>query len=95
MLTKSIPLESMTLESWVTQEVELQLKTLPGEITQSIDKNKAIAYVLRFLPTLENKTEAGWHWPPQKMDQMLQELITDAATLSLIRLIPSRQSSIG
>ncbi|EAW38856.1 hypothetical protein [Lyngbya sp. PCC 8106] len=90
--TESILPECQTLESWVAQEVELQLRTLPGEITQSIDKNQAIAYVLKFLPPMGKKTDSQWHWPPEKMGKMLQELITDAATLSLIRLVSSHRA---
>ncbi|MEB3280953.1 MAG: hypothetical protein VKK42_18720 [Lyngbya sp.] len=89
---KSIPLECPSLESWVTQEIELQLGTLPGEITQSIDKNQAIAYVFKFLPPLGKKTETGWDQPSEKMGKMLQELIADAATLSLIRLMSGHRT---
>ena len=89
---KSILPECNSLESWVAQEVELQLKSLPTQITQSIDKNQAIAYVLKFLPPVGKKTGAGWHGSSEKMGKMLQELIADAATLSLIRLMSGNQT---
>ncbi|WP_413166784.1 hypothetical protein ACL6C3_08785 [Capilliphycus salinus ALCB114379] len=91
-LAKSITPECQTLESWVAREVELQLGTLPSQITQSIDKNQAIAYVLKFLPPMGKKTETGWHDPSDKMGNMLQELIADAATLSLIRLMSGHRT---
>lgn len=89
---KSIPPEYQTLESWVTREVELQLGTLPSQITQSIDKNQAVAYVLKFILPMGKKTETGWHRPSEKMGKMLQELIADAATLSLIRLMSGNRT---
>ncbi|MEA5542825.1 hypothetical protein VB834_27730 [Limnoraphis robusta Tam1] len=93
MLVNSMPLECPTLESWVVREVELQLGTLPSQITQSIDKTQAIAYVLKFVSPMGKKSETEWQWPSEQTGRILQELIADAATLSLIRLMSTHRVS--
>lgn len=83
----ALPMPGLTLESLVAQEVELQLGTLPHEVAKSVDKAQAIAYVLHFLPPVNGVDEARCTKPRDRVTQMLKELISDAATLSLIRLV--------
>ncbi len=83
----ALPTPSQTLEALVTQEIELQLGTLPGEVAKSVDKAQAIAYVLDFLPPVHGLDEIRCQKPRERLTQMLKELICDAATLSLIRLV--------
>ncbi len=87
MLVKYTPTGYQTLEAWVAKEVERQLGTLPSQITESIDKSQAIAEVLKFLSPMGKKTEIEWSWLPEKLGRISKELIADAATLSLIRLM--------
>ncbi len=59
---KSIFHESNAMIPLVIVEIEQQLKNLPNEILNSINKIDVIAYTLNRLPPLYYTTKEGWKW---------------------------------
>jgi len=80
-------LGSPAMESLAIQEIDQHLETLPQEIVKSLNKESAIAYVINVLSPLQNAAEDSWFWQQKKNQETLNELIADAAALSILRLL--------
>jgi len=80
--------EYQNLELLVIQELDRQLATLPKATVSSIDRNQALARVQQFLPPgCDTALKEGYKEQTRQVGRMLQELIADAVSLSLIRLV--------
>lgn len=84
---KSVQPTYHTLERLTLQEIEQQLDSLPREIVTSINKTKAIAYVLNVLDPLHDWVGKDHQGHPHHTHKILQEMISEAVTLSLLRLL--------
>ncbi|MGC9526098.1 MAG: hypothetical protein ACP5D7_11235 [Limnospira sp.] len=80
--------EYQNLDLLVIQELERQLASLPTATVSSIDRNQALARVQRFLPPgCDTALKGGYKEQTRQVSRMLQELIADAVSLSLLRLV--------
>ena len=80
-------LGSPAMELLAIQEIDQHLETLPQEIVKSLNKESALAYVVNVLSPLQNAAEDSWFWQQEKTQETLNELISDAAALSVLRLL--------
>ena len=82
--------EYQNLDLLVIQELDRQLATLPKVTVNSIDKEQALARVLKFLPPgCDTALKEAYQEQTRQVGRMLQELIADAVSLSLIRSVCS------
>jgi hypothetical protein len=80
--------EYQNLDLLIIQELDRQLATLPNVTVNSIDKNQALRRVQQFLPPgCDTALKGGYKEQTRQVGRMLQELIADAVSLSLIRLV--------
>ncbi|OCR02629.1 hypothetical protein BCD67_23095 [Oscillatoriales cyanobacterium USR001] len=80
-------LGNAAMELLAVKEIDQHLETLPEELVKSINKESAIAYVINVLSPLQNAAEDSWFWQQEKTQETLGELISDAAALSVLRLL--------
>lgn len=71
------------MEPLAIAEIERQMQTMSPSVTQSINKDDAIAYALNRLPPLYATTEEGWNWQQERARETLQHLICKAASWGL------------
>ncbi|MBD2483592.1 hypothetical protein IQ236_26905 [Planktothrix mougeotii LEGE 06226] len=92
---ESSALAYQALEELTLEEIEQQLESLPDEIVVSINKTKASAYVLNILAPLHRWVGKEHQGHPYSTPNVLKEMISEAVTLSLLRLlcIPSDNRS--
>lgn len=87
LFTESFALEHQTLEKLTLAEIEQQLESLPDQIVVSINKTKASAYVLNVLTPLHHWVGKENQGHPYSTHKLLKDLISEAVTLSLLRLL--------
>lgn len=76
-----------TIENMVSEEIQQQLESLPIQVSNYINKAEAIAHTLDFLYPIYSFTGKECYWEHEPTQNMLVEIISDAVSLSLIRLI--------
>lgn len=79
-LHKSISPYRNAMELLAIEEIEQQLKNLPLDIAESINKDEAIAYTLNRLPPLYATTLEGYFWQQKRARETLKDLISKAAS---------------
>lgn len=84
---EQVLLGSAAMELLAIQEIAQHLETLPQEVVKFINKESALAYVVNFLSPLQDAAEQSCLWQQEKMKETLGELISDAAALSVLRLL--------
>jgi hypothetical protein len=84
---ENVTLEDQSLKQLVRQEIDRQLNMVPDEITQSIDRQQATLEVLKLLSPM--KMQGFWkeYHANQYLNQILNAIVADATSLSLIRLV--------
>lgn len=82
-----------TIENMVSEEIQQQLESLPIQVSNSINKAEAIAHALNFLHPIYFSAEPERYWQNEPTKNMLLEIISDLASLSLIRLVGSLSRS--
>jgi len=81
-----------TIENMVSEEIQQQLESLPIQVSNYINKAEAIAHTLNFLYPIHSSSEKEWYWQHEPTKNMLTEIISDAVSLSLIRLVCSKNN---
>lgn len=87
LLQEQILLDRQTIELLAIKEINRQLEILPFEVVKLLNKASAIAYILNFLSPLQDVDERGNFWQQHRTIAMLEELISEAAALSVLRLL--------
>lgn len=79
--------ENQNLKQLVMQEIDRQLHMVPDEINQYIDREWAALEILKLLSPI--KMQGYWQGdtPNSHLNQILNVIIADATSLSLIRLV--------
>ncbi len=83
----SVTVQDDSLKQLVMQEIDQQLQTLPNEITQSIDRESATLEILKLLSPILMQGSWKDSLAHTKLNQILNLIIADATSLSLIRLV--------
>ena len=86
-LQEPILLDRQTIELLAVKEIDRQLEILPSEVVKLLNKASAIAYILKFLSPLQDVDERGNFGQQHRTIAMLEELISEAAALSVLRLL--------
>lgn len=86
-LKEQTSVDRNAIQLMASHAIDRQLECLPGEIVQSINKDSAIAYVLNCVSPLQEIAEEELLGQQGRTRETLGELISDAAALSLIRLL--------
>lgn len=87
LLQEPILLDRQTIELLAIKEIDRQLEILPFEVVKLLNKASAIAYILNFLSPLQDVDERGNFGQQHRTIAMLEELISEAAALSVLRLL--------
>ncbi|HLO48605.1 MAG TPA: hypothetical protein VK211_09350 [Kamptonema sp.] len=82
-----ILLDREMIEMLAAKEIDRQLECLPNEVVKLLNKASANAHLLNFLSPLQDVDERGNFWQQNRTMAMLEELISDAAALSVLRLL--------
>ena len=84
---EEVSLKGRVIELLATKAIDEHLETLPGIVVNSINKTSAIASVVNFFSPLYNAAEDELVWEDQNVQNTLEELISQAAAISVLRLI--------
>ncbi|MEY3868978.1 MAG: hypothetical protein RLZZ338_2869 [Cyanobacteriota bacterium] len=84
---QEVPLQGTVIQCLAAKAINEHLQTLPGIVVNSINKTSAIASVVKFLSPLHNTAEDELVWEDQNVQNTLEELISEAAAISVLRLI--------
>jgi hypothetical protein len=82
-----LSLKGTVIQLLATKAIDEHLQTLPYMVVNSINKTSAIASVVNFLSPLHNAAEDELVWEDKNVHKILEELISEAAAISVLRLI--------
>ncbi|MDF0554935.1 hypothetical protein [Kamptonema sp. UHCC 0994] len=82
-----ILLDIEMIEMLAAKEIDRQLECLPDEVVKLLNKASAITYLLNFISPLQTVDEKGNFGQHNPTIAMLEELISEAAALSVLRLL--------
>ncbi|MDB9512959.1 hypothetical protein PN499_17345 [Kamptonema animale CS-326] len=82
-----ILLDREMIELLAAKEIDRQLECLPDEVVKLLNKASAIAYLLNFISPLQSVDEKGNFGQHNRTIAMLEDLISEAAALSVLRLL--------
>jgi hypothetical protein len=84
---QEVSLKGTVIQCLASKAIDEHLETLPGMVVNSINKTSAIAYVIKFFSPLHNVAEDELFWQDKNVQETLEELISEAAAISVLRLI--------
>ncbi|MEY3868175.1 MAG: hypothetical protein ACRCT1_19585 [Microcoleaceae cyanobacterium] len=84
---QGLSLKGMVIQLLATKAIDEHLQTLPSMVVNSINKTSAIASVVKFFSPLHNAPEDELVWEDKNVQKILEELISDSAAISVLRLI--------
>jgi hypothetical protein len=84
---QDVSLQGTVIQLLAAKAIDEHLQTLPGMVVNSINKPSAIASVVNFLSPLHNAAEDELVWEDKNVQKILEELISEAAAIAVIRLI--------
>lgn len=93
-LPSAHPVYINVMESFVTQEVERQLKGLPERVCNYVKQTEVVTYALNRLPALYASSQKGWQYQCQVAERELQPQIQAAVrqAIAAVQVDPIRLS---